>query len=82
MRQQIVMQQGDRGHDQRKTFPRVIIKNVVIVLLLELVAMILVRNAPGQSVFNPVGGVTGATSIGLSDLAICREFAAVPEVET
>ena len=80
MTQQIFVRQGDRGHDQRNTSPRKIIANAIITPRLELFAVILVRNAQGQSVFNPVEHVMGVASIGLSVLAAPRELAAVPEV--
>ena len=57
------------------------IENDMTILPLELVAVILVSNEPGLSVFNPVECVFGADSISLSVLAVCRELAAFPEVE-
>ena len=43
--------------------------------------VVLLRNAPGMSVFNPVEHVHGSLSIALSTLAVCRTEAK-PEVES
>ena len=54
----------------------------MILLRLELVTVILVRNAPGKSVCNTVERVMGAAYFDLSVLAMCRELATATEVET
>ena len=54
----------------------------MIIIRLELVVVILVKNVLIKSVFNPVKRVIGPASIGLSALVSCREFSVVPEVWT
>ena len=73
MKQTMLIKQSDGGTDQNNTSPRVTLASCLLIVRLKLVGVVLVRNAPGQSVFNPVEHVMGSLSLALMVLAVCRD---------
>ena len=73
MKQTVLTKQSDGEVDYNNTSLRVALASILCVMRLKLIGIVLVRNAPGQSVFNLVEYFIGFLSLALIVLAMDRD---------